>query len=45
MMGEENNLWEGRGEKDLGGRKEGERKGEPVQIWKEMREKYRGSGI
>jgi hypothetical protein len=30
---------------DLGGRERGREKRGPVQIWEEMGEKYRGSGI
>ena len=34
---EEDNLWEVKGEGDLGGREEGEGKGGPVQIWERLR--------
>lgn len=43
--GKENNLQEVEGERDLGSREKGKGKGGSVQIWEEMREKYRGSGI
>jgi hypothetical protein len=43
--GEEINLCEVEGEKNLEGREEGERKGGPVQIWEEIGEKYRKLGI
>jgi hypothetical protein len=42
---DENNLWEAEGERNVGGRKKGEKKGGPVQTWEKMGEKYRGSGI